>query len=295
MTSGKDFSPIKWANFMTRFWEAGAPHGARFPVDVEAIAMEVSRNRYPKDPVKAIQGGSLPGFEGALYPLGEPREGWAIIYNDSGVSLGRRRFTVAHEFGHYLIHRSLLPDGVACGENVVLQRDGRGIEKEADDFAAYLLMPFDDFKARIPPMAKPSLEDLIACKERYGVSLAAAILRWLEYTERRAVLVVSRDGGALWSRSSGPAFASGRFFRTAAETFMLPEASMAVRGDFDTNGRADGVHPAGVWFPEETEESTICFKAHDWCVTLLHLPRSFRYAPSVEPDLEDLVDRFARR
>jgi hypothetical protein len=143
-------------------------------------------------------------------------------------------------------------------------RVGRaGIEKEADEFAAYLLMPFDDLKARIPPSEKPSIDDLIACANRYGVSLIAATLRWLEYTERRVVFVVSRDGGAKWARSSESALKSGRFFRTAKETYMLPDASMAVRDEFDGNGRASAIHPAGVWFPEETEEVTIRSRTYD--------------------------------
>ena len=65
-----------------------------------------------------------------------------------------------------------------------------------------MLMPLDDFRARIGPDDKPSMDDLGGAAQRYGVSLTAAALRWLEYTNRRAVFVVSRDGGAKWARSS---------------------------------------------------------------------------------------------
>ena len=108
----------------------------------------------------------------------------------------------AHEFGHFFLHRKNLPNGIECDERAVSQRNGKGIEKEADEFAAWLLMPLDDFRARIGPDDKPSLEDLVGVAERYGVSLTAAALRWLEYTNRRAVFVVSRDGGARWAKSS---------------------------------------------------------------------------------------------
>ena len=54
------------------------------------------------------------------------------------------------------------------------------------------------------------------------------MLRWLEYTNHRAVFVVSRDGGAQSARSSQPALKSARFYRTVSETFMLPETSIAV-------------------------------------------------------------------
>jgi hypothetical protein len=50
--------------------------------------------------------------------------------------------------------------------------------------------------------AKADLDIISHCADRYRVSLIAALLRWPEYTERRAVLVVSRDGFILWGRSS---------------------------------------------------------------------------------------------
>jgi len=127
------FCALRWALEMTQFWKLASPD-KRFPVDVEAIAMEVSRARYPKDPLKGIKGGDLPGFEGALYPLGNPRDGWGIIYNDAGISPGRKRFTIAHEYGHYLAHRHMLPEGVKCDSKAITRRDGAGIEKEADEF-----------------------------------------------------------------------------------------------------------------------------------------------------------------
>jgi len=289
------FSALRWALEMTQFWKLASPD-KRFPVDVEAIATEVSRARFPKDPLKGIEGGNLPGFEGALYPLGNPRDGWGIIYNNAGVAPGRKRFTIAHEFGHYLAHRHTLPpEGVKCDSKAIIRRDGAGIEKEADEFAAYLLMPYDDFKQHIPPSKKPSIDDLIACADRYGVSLIAATLRWLEYTECRAVFVVSRDGGALWAKSSEPAFKSGRFLRTAKETYMLPDAALAGRDEFDSQGRATAIHPPGVWFPEETEEMTIRSKTYDLSLTLLFLTREFRYAAVIQSDLMDTFERMISR
>jgi hypothetical protein len=271
MADRKDWSAQRWAIEISKLWRSVAGE-TRFPVDVEAIAPDLSATWFPSDPIKAIEGGSLPNFEGALYPLGDPATGWAIIYNESGVSLGRRKFTVSHEFGHYLLHRTKLPTGIECDEKVVTRREGKGIEKEADEFAAGLLMPLDDFRACIGPDDKPSLDDLVGAAQRYGVSLMASALRWLEYTNRRAVFVVSRDGGAKWARSSQPAFKTGRF-RTATETFMLPGASLAVLGNFDIDGKASGVLPAGVWFPEEVEETSLFTRRYDLTLTLLHLPK----------------------
>ncbi|MGH0348779.1 hypothetical protein NKZ16_06100 [Sinorhizobium meliloti] len=51
-------------------------------------------------------------------------------------------------------------------------------------------MPLDDFRRQIPERVKLDFDALSGCAERYRVSLMAAILRWLHYTGRRAVLVV---------------------------------------------------------------------------------------------------------
>ena len=53
----------------------------------------------------------------------------------------RRRFTVAHELGHYCLHKDFLD-----AQGMILERSARSVtirdkEIEADDFAAELLMP----------------------------------------------------------------------------------------------------------------------------------------------------------
>lgn len=50
----------------------------------------------------------------------------------------RRRFTIAHEIGHYCLHRSIKP--TFCDRLDGVHRLNR-LEREADQFAAELLMP----------------------------------------------------------------------------------------------------------------------------------------------------------
>ena len=78
------------------------------------IAKEYSTAKWPDDPIISVKGDNLPKFDGALFraPLG--KKGWGIIYNDSIGSLGRINFTIAHEFGHSLLHRIAYPDGFYC-------------------------------------------------------------------------------------------------------------------------------------------------------------------------------------
>jgi Zn-dependent peptidase ImmA (M78 family) len=75
------------------------------------------------------------------------------------------------------MHRSPFPKGLECNEEVVTFRNGDELEAEADTFAAYLLIPLDDFRRQIPADADPTLDDLSAAAERYGVSLIACVLR----------------------------------------------------------------------------------------------------------------------
>jgi hypothetical protein len=71
--------------------------------------------------------------EAALEPLGDGR---AIVLNGGGDS-GRRRFTIAHEIGHFVLH----PERCRPERGGVVNEAGRMEEREADAFAAELLMP----------------------------------------------------------------------------------------------------------------------------------------------------------
>ncbi|MGU3540409.1 ImmA/IrrE family metallo-endopeptidase [Methylobacterium sp. A54F] len=286
-------SPQRWANDLTTL--LNATHGSeRFPVELEEFALSYSRQIAPDDPILSVIGDALPGFEGALVPIGNPRRGWRIIHNNADISEGRRRFTLAHEFGHYLLHRHVNPAGIYCGKDSVLRGEREAIEREADNFAATLLMPLDDFRKRIDPYAKATFEDLAACADRYGVSLIAATLRWLGFTHRRSLMIVSRDGYALWARSSTGALKSGRFIRTARETYEIPIGSCAGSGQFTPGTKAGVRHPAHVWFDEEVEECSIPSPRHDQVITLLHLEATPGGADLAEVPVEDVIDRIAQ-
>ena len=70
--------------------------------------------------------------EAALEPLGNGR---AIVPNGADDS-GRRRFTIAHEIGHFVLY----PERCRP-ERGGVDEAGRREEREADTFAAELLMP----------------------------------------------------------------------------------------------------------------------------------------------------------
>lgn len=125
------------------------------------------------------------------------------------------------------------------------------------------------------------------------MSLTAAILRWLEYTETRAMMVVSNEGFALWARSSDAALKSGRFIRTKDTVFELPAAASAKRRLFTEETKAGLVQPAEAWgFPEGLVEMCIRSERYDQEITLLHFEGSAPIFFREETDLEDTYDRF---
>lgn len=292
--------PLKEAARITQMLDIvlGADRFDRAPVDVVRLALEYSRQIAPESPIHEVVARKMPGCVGALvYGEARPRQ-WAIMYH-VGQSDGRRSFTVGHEFAHYVLHRQLIEQdgafdgGIYCDENAVDRRGGAGIEQEADEFAAALLMPLHDFRKQQPAKARADFDTLSRLAKRYGVSLTAAILRWLEYTETRAMMVVSNEGFAHWAKPSGPALKSGRFIRTKNTVYELPPQAFAAKRDYSDVALTGITQQAGVWFPEPVHE--MCFRSdrYDQEITVLQFEAD---GPRFQPEEEeaDVFDRFAR-
>lgn len=288
--------PMKEAARLTLMLDTvlGKDRFDRGPVNVKELALEYSAKTCPQEPIDRVVGDTLEGCMGALVPgEGTPRK-WAIMHH-LDQSPGRRNFTIGHELGHYLLHRSLIPpEGIYCDENSILHRNGEGIEKEADLFAASLLMPFHDFRAQLPAKERPDLETLTYLAERYGVSLTAAILRWLEYTETRAIMVTSNEGYAHWAKSSDAAYKSGLYIKTKNVVYELPERSLAVRREFTDEAKTGIQQERGVWFPEPAVEMCIRSERYDLEITLLHFGAAERWYGSAARE-EDTYERFIRK
>lgn len=289
----KPFTPERWAFEITHLLNA-AFAADRFPIDVAMVAREYSKQRFPHDPIVRVVGDNLPRFDGALYSVPTGAKGWAIIYNDAITSKGRINFTLAHEFGHYLLHRLAYPDGFQCNQQQIVRWDSEfgQIEHQANVFAANLLMPLDDFRRQIPPRAKVDFDMLRGCADRYKVSLIAAVLRWLSYTEKRSVLVVSRDGFILWARSSDLALRTGAFYRTSAGPIEIPATSLPLNPQLLIDGRGEMDHARGVWLREPAREVTVLAEQYDFSLSLLLLDDAAPpFFADADPE-EDTYDRF---
>ena len=167
MTKGAQLRPRKEAARITVMLDTvlGADRFDRAPVDMINLALEYSRKTAPSEAIERIDEAPIPGCVGALVCGDDKPRKWGILY-DEGQSPGRRAFTVGHEFGHWVLHRDRvdeqegLADGFYCNDEAITQRDGLGIEEEADIFAADLLMPFHDFRNQLPPRDRPDFDRL---------------------------------------------------------------------------------------------------------------------------------------
>lgn len=107
-----------------------------------------------------------------------------IIINNANTSQqdsNRIRFTFAHELGHYFIdeHRNKLIEESICfvSQSKYTEKDLK-IEKEADFFAASLLMPKEIMKSSCKESFSPSLIETIAAK--FQTSILATLIRYIE-------------------------------------------------------------------------------------------------------------------
>ena len=117
--------------------------------------------------------------------------------------IGRVRFLVAHELGHFYLpeHREYLTSGVWHGSHSGFVSD-KPIEREADQFAAALLMPRWEFKRRVSMKSRGvcTLGDLAAfANEVFQTSLSSTAIRYAQLNFEPCSVILSRDGQVLFS------------------------------------------------------------------------------------------------
>lgn len=143
------------------------------PVDIEAVAVHRGLKVLP-------------------YPLGDDVSGLLAIENGIG-TIGynksepkvRRRFTIAHELGHYELHRS--QNNLFVDKQFILRSDKinytsavtQAMEQEANAFASIILMPTDLVKEQVAviEMDLGSEEAIKELAKRFDVSMTAMSLR----------------------------------------------------------------------------------------------------------------------
>lgn len=155
-------------------------------------------------------------FDGQLEYFA-PKKRFLLFYNtkydagyDKGLHHPRTRFSIAHELGHYFLdhHRQLLIRGRRPHKSNSEFRTPNQIEREADAFAASLLLPTFLLKPAINqvPLTWNRLERVAA---EFATSLLSTAIRSVQLSDFPTALIGIRDGQILWSFVSGAMIRSG--------------------------------------------------------------------------------------
>jgi hypothetical protein len=132
------------------------------------------------------------GFDGALVRRSSGVGGRILVKRDIREP-GRKRFTAAHEIGHYLLHRDA--ESMSCGAKDIANWANveSNSEHEADEFASELLLPSAELKALIGTQW-PSLQLVSDLAGEFEASLTATIRKYCE--------VVTQSCAGVWIQGS---------------------------------------------------------------------------------------------
>jgi Zn-dependent peptidase ImmA (M78 family) len=113
---------------------------------------------------------------------------------------GRKRFAVAHELGHWVLHESL-SQIVACTSDDMLEQYKASVpEIEANYFASALSMPEFLFRPKIRG-TRHSIDLIKALADEFGTSLTATFIRYVELADDYCAVVSSEGGRVRWWRA----------------------------------------------------------------------------------------------
>lgn len=139
------------------------------------------------------------GASGMLLRMGEQ---FGICYPTHVASEGFVRFSVAHEIGHYCLpgHVDAVLKGGVHRSRAGFQSADR-YEREADDFAAALLMPAAPFRATMA-RAGEGLGAIEALAAMCRTSLEATAIRFVELSDDPVAVICSKGAHVEYAKMS---------------------------------------------------------------------------------------------
>ena len=174
-------------------------------------------------------------------------DGMGIISVDNKIAeKGQKKFTIAHELGHYF------NTGKKNGSYFCSGLDIRGIkqnitaEVDANDFAAELLMP-EGWFCSFTKGKKFDKKILSETAEYFDISLSAAALRYAEIGNHPIAIIMSKDGVVKWSRINK--YFSFHFIRNSSKVSNLSYAYEFFNGEKIPDDPEEIL--ADAWFSED--------------------------------------------
>lgn len=187
MVGSNEPTPFKAAATILKWLDAIGE--LTLPINLDLVRQMLPTTPYGKgavllEPAPVTWGSS----EGALVRNPDNPNEWGIFYNDKARP-ERQRFTLAHELGHFVLHRDSHTSFNCDKESIYTGADTlKQIEREADDFASNLLIPGDLLRQRITGK-RINFHLLGELAKEFRVSLEAMCIRLIKFTEQRAMMV----------------------------------------------------------------------------------------------------------
>jgi Zn-dependent peptidase ImmA (M78 family) len=125
-----------------------------------------------------------------------------IITINSNISIeGKKRYALAHEIGHFEMHRDSIPIILDSELDFVDWLKHGPHEQEANEFAAEFLMPREIF--RIECKNKKISPELIRyLASRFQTSLTSTVLRYVQFGNHEVCVVYCKDNKMKWWKKS---------------------------------------------------------------------------------------------
>ncbi len=151
----------------------------------------------------------------------------AIIIKQDVLPAQRKRFTLAHELGHYELHRHKSKT-YKCNPTESIISDMKKLapdEIEANQFAAELLMPEQWFKTDVAKMTfgMNTIKDM---SKMYDVSRTATAYRYINYCGYVAAIVISDGNSVLSFKGSPEFFDEGCFVSPKTKVKPVPDGKI---------------------------------------------------------------------
>lgn len=190
--------------------------------EIAELAEFIAEDRFlgkriePTTIAQSVEIGVIPGhyadtFDGML----EHDSGRFFIYCNldrvESMDSSRARFTLAHELGHYFIpeHHNALKSGKAPMHASQCDYESENpIEREADHFAACLLMPSERFRKRARTL-KSGLKGIQLLSDEFGTSLTSTAIRYAKFDLLKCIIIKWNCDGFGWKWLSPSAYADG--------------------------------------------------------------------------------------
>ncbi|MDR3488656.1 MAG: ImmA/IrrE family metallo-endopeptidase [Bradyrhizobium sp.] len=161
------------------------------PIPIEDLARQLD--------IKEIRELDTEGFEGGLITDAARSTGFILVNRTARG--GRRRFTIGHELGHFLMthHKPPPGNGFRCRASDMRRwsKEDTGPQRwevEANEFSALILMPPPMWRRELQRYHDPDLEQIVSLAKLFDVSKEAAARAYSQYHEKCVAIIVARDG-----------------------------------------------------------------------------------------------------